>query len=490
MIATMSQQAPTLSLPTSHPSASKKPRLSLQIKSSAVATVKPGAALKADIDPTSTTAFNTLSNAYAAAIELCSPKVATPPPAFDSKSPASNVRKSGLRLVTNAEPSKTPIFPSQHTQTPGPFNITYPDTPTAAFSAISPSTAYPRANIPSFTFTPPQSAHPSDESTQRMFSFTHSRHVDAGASMSPRTPRRRATTGNQHITAPYTHPRSLHSILRNSPLPPRSALAPMSPTRASRRLADRVGKKLCFNNPLTQTITTERYIKSHIDLLAEEASPHSATDSEAEGIETLDLAMAYTGDETRDGGQTPGPFEEMRRRMAGLGADSDSETPGTKKRKRKEKKRRWVWTIGVNEDENEDQEPSPVNSSRSQSPENQSQVQNTATNCQAEDSEQASAIKIQIPFEASNKDPVSAAPVTAIECPSEASDKAPMTTIDLQTDSVKTPMTAIKRWPEVPDYNMVAMEVEELPEPLAPAITIDSSGDTDMIDRPSTSHSI
>jgi hypothetical protein len=264
----------------------------------------------------------------------------------------------------------------------------------------------------------------------------------------------------------------------------------MSPTRASRRLADRVGKKLCFNNPLTQTITTERYIKSHIDLLAEEASPHSATDSEAEGIETLDLAMAYTGDETRDGGQTPGPFEEMRRRMAGLGADSDSETPGTKKRKRKEKKRRWVWTIGVNEDENEDQEPSPVNSSRSQSPENQSQVQNTATNCQAEDSEQASAIKIQIPFEASNRDPVSAAPVTAIECPSEASDKAPMTTIDLQTDSVKTPMTAIKRWPEVPDYNMVAMEVEELPEPLAPAITIDSSGDTDMIDRPSTSHSI
>jgi hypothetical protein len=51
--------------------------------------------------------------------------------------------------------------------------------------------------------------------------------------------------------------------------------------------------------------------------------------------------MEYTGDETRDGGSTPGPFEEMRRRMA----DSGLETPARKKRKRKDKKRKWEWTI-------------------------------------------------------------------------------------------------------------------------------------------------
>lgn len=56
--------------------------------------------------------------------------------------------------------------------------------------------------------------------------------------------------------------------------------------------------------------------------------------------------MKYTGDETRDGGQTPGPFEEMRRRMA----ESGLETPASRKRKRKDKKRKWRWTIGDGED--------------------------------------------------------------------------------------------------------------------------------------------
>lgn len=90
----------------------------------------------------------------------------------------------------------------------------------------------------------------------------------------------------------------------------------------------------------------------------EDASPYSAVESEAG---TLDLAMAYTGDETRDGGQTPGPFEEMRRRMAGLGDDESVDAGaevdggnGPKKRKRKEKSRQWVWTIGVNEEDGED----------------------------------------------------------------------------------------------------------------------------------------
>jgi hypothetical protein len=118
----------------------------------------------------------------------------------------------------------------------------------------------------------------------------------------------------------------------------------------SLRLASRAAKKVGYNDPLTQTITTNKYVKSHIDLLAEE-SPYSATDPEAEKLGTLDLTMAYTGDETRDGGQTPGPFEEMRRRMA----ESGLETPGAKKRKRREKKRKWEWTISSAEGEEEEE---------------------------------------------------------------------------------------------------------------------------------------
>jgi hypothetical protein len=113
----------------------------------------------------------------------------------------------------------------------------------------------------------------------------------------------------------------------------------------SLRLANRANKKVGYNDPLTQTITTNKYVKSHIDLLSED-SPFSATDSEKEKLETLDIAMAYAGEETRDGGETPGPFEEMRRRMA----ESDLETPGSRKRKRREKKRKWEWTITTPED--------------------------------------------------------------------------------------------------------------------------------------------
>ncbi len=118
------------------------------------------------------------------------------------------------------------------------------------------------------------------------------------------------------------------------------------------RIANRVAKRVGYNDPLTQTITTNQYVKSHIDLLAEE-SPYSATDPDTEKTETLEYTLAYAGDETRDGGQTPGPFEEMRRRMA----ESGLETPATRKRKRKEKKRKWEWTITNGEmDEEEEQE--------------------------------------------------------------------------------------------------------------------------------------
>ncbi|KUJ18253.1 uncharacterized protein LY89DRAFT_746513 [Mollisia scopiformis] len=340
-----------MSLNTAPSSPPKRPRLSLQIKTPAAPQVlgKSVTALKADIDPSSPTAFNTLSNAYAAAIENSSPKTSRPLSDFRTAKPTS------LRLqTTNVNDADAGyVHPSQRTQTPGPFSITYPDTPTSAYPTTTsdePETEgglKPIASATSFTFTPPQSAG-SEQTGLRVFTFSANAPSKSSPS-TPRTPRRRMTVGSQYQIAPYTHPRSLHSILRNSPLPPRATATPATPSRMSMRIANRAAKKVGYNDPLEQTITTNKYVRSHIDLLAEE-SPYSAIDPEAEKLGILD-PMVYTGDETRDGGQTPGPFEEMRRRMA----ESELETPGARKRKRREKKRKWEWTITNAETEGEEE---------------------------------------------------------------------------------------------------------------------------------------
>ncbi len=346
MTASSRQLPSVMTLSPSNSSPPKRPRLSLQIKTPATPQTfrNSATAVRADINPTSPTAFNTLSNAYAAAIENASPRTARPPP--ESKRPTS------LRLETTMiARGNDYTHPSQRTQTPGPFSITYPETPSSAFPDSAPPTAHPESmptkpavppsTASAFTFTPPQSAG-SDKPMVRVFTFAAN--TNLGTSGSPKTPRRRVMIGTQGQAAPYTHPRALHSILRNSPLPPRSAA---TPTRVSMRLANRANKKVGYNDPLTQTITTNKYVKSHIDLLSEDFPFCSAEEAEKEELETLDVAMAYTGDRMRDGCQTPGPFEEMRRRMA----ESDLETPGSRKRKRKEKKRKWEWTITSSEDE-------------------------------------------------------------------------------------------------------------------------------------------
>ncbi|KAI9055866.1 hypothetical protein LZ554_000804 [Drepanopeziza brunnea f. sp. 'monogermtubi'] len=339
-----------MSLATTPSMPPKRPRLSLQTKTPTVHTLgKSATALKSDFDPSSPTAFNTLSNAYAAAIENASPRTARPLP--ESKSTVA--RRTPLRLETaNVGGNSDYIHPSQRTQTPGPFSSLYPDTPSSAFpSSLTLSAAHLQA--PSepkrpFSFTPPQSAA-SDQPVPKIFTFA-SQNTTSSSPSTPRTSRRRLTFGSQ--TAPYTHPRALRSILRNSPLPPPSAMTPATPSRISTRLASKASKKVGYNDPLTQTITTNKYVKSHIDLLVED-SPHSATDPEMAQLEALDVTMAYTGDETRDGGQTPGPFEEMRRRMA----ESDLENPGARKRRRREKKRRWEWTISTSETGDGDDAP-------------------------------------------------------------------------------------------------------------------------------------
>ncbi|KAF4630393.1 hypothetical protein G7Y89_g7743 [Cudoniella acicularis] len=288
----------------------KRPRLSLQIKTPATAVTfgKSSTALKVDVDPASPTAFNTLSNAYATAIENASPRTAKPMSAN-----IKSLKPTSLRLETKNFNSDGYVHPSRRTNTPGLFTITYPDTPSSALPGSTPISGPAEAKqlsataATAFTFTPPQSAGTTDQSQSRIFTF------DANVSN-----------------------KANPSILRNSPLPPRSTITPATPTRASLRLANKAAKKVGYNDPLTQTITTNKYIKSHIELLAED-SPFSATIPEAESI---DAALAYAND-TRDGGQTPGPFEEMRRRMA----ESELETPGARKRRRKEKKRKWEWTI-------------------------------------------------------------------------------------------------------------------------------------------------
>jgi hypothetical protein len=334
----------------------KRPRLSLQIKAlSTGPSMRTSRTLAAVVDPKSPTSFNTLSNVYVTAIGRGTPTTQEPLTAINTKG-----QQPVLRLQTQQEQGTF-----QQWRDPTPYTANLPDTPLTA-QPMSPSVAM-EITFPSsiqMTATPPMSAGPVDPAAPA-FSFDakdiQRKQPSSATAQTPtaRTPRRRTTfptSGGR--PAPYTHVRGVHSILRNSPLPPRSAQTPISPRRQSLRLAEKAARRVGYESPLTQTITTNLYTKSHIDLLFEEASPYSPSNAAENPEIALDLTMAYTGDETRDGGQTPGPFEEMRRRMAGLGTEtpisatsSVTSAGGIRKRKKKDKKRRWVWTIGQDDDE-------------------------------------------------------------------------------------------------------------------------------------------
>lgn len=322
----------------SHQSPPKKPRLSLQINPAV------GPAARAprgfSVDPKDPTTFNTLSNAYVTAIERSTPLTAINTlQAFSLNTPV-EYKDSKMRVTT-------------------PYIANYPETPLSAHadSPLQPmQITYPSA----MTATPPLSAGPADANSSKVFTFSPADTANSPAAQtqvsSPITPARRRPAPYQlaglGLQPPYSHPRTLHSILRNSPLPPRTAIPPQSPRRQSLRLQEKANKKVEYHSPLTQDIVTQWYTKSHIDLLAEEASP--ASPANLPSAEPLDLAMAFTAQEIEDGGQTPGPYEEVRRRIAGLptGTPTSPSGPnGIRKRKRKEKKRRWVWTIGQEEEE-------------------------------------------------------------------------------------------------------------------------------------------
>lgn len=347
---------------------SRRPKLSLQIKPATTPQVRTRKSALAHANPRSPTTFNTLSNVYVTAIERSTPVQSTPLTAINTQLQHQEQHQP-LRLQTDL----TAFKDHQHRAQSPYNNTTYPDTPLSA-NPISPAQqmdiVFPSQQM---TATPPLSAGPTEPSGPKPFSFVH---ADAKKMISmPQSPaqaRRRAiygAFGAAVAKAPYSHNRSLHSILRNSPLPPTSAISssPISPRRQSRRLQEKAARRVGYESPLTQTITTEKYTRSHIDLLAEEEpSPYTPSPAVEDSEMMLDIAMQAAYHETRDGGQTPGPFEEMRRRMTTLGTGaetttSSSTTPavlsprteGVRKRKKKEKKRKWVWTIGKEEDDND-----------------------------------------------------------------------------------------------------------------------------------------
>ncbi|RYO75242.1 hypothetical protein DL764_010528 [Monosporascus ibericus] len=329
------------------PAVLKRPKLSLQTKPATSSHGRARRSSLANADHRSPTSFNTLSNVYVTAIERSTPVQSTPLTAINTQQP--------LRLQTDSE---TLGGHQQWLRTP--LTAIYPDTPLSA-NPMSPAQqmdiVFPSQQM---TATPPLSAGAAESSGQKSFSFPNTERDHQGVPVSPAQTRRRVMYApfGSAAKAPYSHNRSLHSILRNSPLPPASAKSPISPRRQSRRLQEKAARRVGYESPLTRTITTEKYTRSHIDLLVEEASPYTPSPTAEDSERVLDPAVAYSGDETRDGGQTPGPFEEMRRRMTRLGTETPvalSPRPdgGVRKRSstKKEKKRRWVWTIGNQEGE-------------------------------------------------------------------------------------------------------------------------------------------
>ncbi|KAL2017272.1 hypothetical protein VTK56DRAFT_2341 [Thermocarpiscus australiensis] len=402
---------------TSPQSPPKRPRLSLQIKALANGpSVRTSRCLAAAVDVKSPTAFNTLSNVYATAVDRSTPVQENPPTAILAGKPV-------LRLQTQSVTGKD-------RRTPAPYLGPYLDTPLSS-QPMSPAVAkeicFPSAAM---TATPPLSAQPQEQSGAQVFTFDAKDTGVRQPAATTQSSKRRTTMPTGTSKLPYTHPRTLRSILRNSPLPPLSTRSPDSPRRQSRRLQEKAARRVAYNSPLEQTITTSKYTKSHIDLLAEDATPVSPTPTSSDdGDSAFDQAMADMSSQTRDGGQTPGPFEEMRRRMANMHASSPAPVAlsptggGIRKRggKRKEKKRRWVWTIGQDDDADEAESPAPAAAAAAPSvsvpvlaipapkPRTRSQKQAQA---QAE-LEKAAAAAVQVPLLAVPVPPVRAADAQA-----------------------------------------------------------------------------
>ncbi|KAI1438999.1 hypothetical protein GGR50DRAFT_685064 [Xylaria sp. CBS 124048] len=310
----------------------QRPRLSLQTKSVHVPGIRSRSCFNL-ADPKSPTAFNTLSNIYVTAIERSTPTSQCAPPLTAMK------LKQPLKLRTDAD-----TLQGQSQNVPVP-NSAAPGTPLSA-NPVSPAQQMDVVYPSTMTATPPLSAG-SVEPERKVFTFNSS---DISRQAAPSSPARRRVnftgTGSE-CRPPYTHNKSLRSILRNSPLHPSSIRSPSSPRKLSVRIHEKVERRVGYDSPLTQTIITEKYTKSHIDLLAEDASPYP----QSPALEDSEKALAHADEETRDG-----EFTDMARRITSLAEKSipSSRIDGLPGRKSREKKRKWVWTIGKEDDEGEE----------------------------------------------------------------------------------------------------------------------------------------
>ncbi|KAI2642252.1 hypothetical protein GGS21DRAFT_296751 [Xylaria nigripes] len=315
----------------------QRPRLSIQTKDAHV----PGSRSRdfCDFDPKSPTAFNTLSNVYITAIDRSTPATqSTPITAMKLRQPLK------LRTDPDTLQNRQQVVQKPCVGIPGTPSSSNPVSPSQQMDIVYPST---------MTATPPISAGVV-ESGRKIFTFSSVDINHQPAQLSP-TAQARRRISFADIRAPYSHNRSLHSILRNSPLQSASARSPSSPRKQSFRIKEKVERRVGYDSPLTQTITTEKYTKSHIDLFFEDASPYSPSPILEDSEMMLDLAMAYTSEETRDG-DIMSRSEEKKRRAMNVAAKTlvpSSRLDGIRKRKVKDRKRKWVWTIGIEDDESE-----------------------------------------------------------------------------------------------------------------------------------------
>ncbi|KAG5976670.1 hypothetical protein E4U58_000003 [Claviceps cyperi] len=329
--------------PQRTPNISKRPRLSLETRS---ACSPPSIGLGGQpMDLSDATSFNTVSNTYISASERFS---ALPPGPFTALDPLQTAEPETAVEKASLRPQlMTPLARTCH-NTPVSAQLTLPQ----RINLLYPSTGSPSSPLLA-------------EALDKNFALS-----SADTSSAPRWPSIRSSCDDrspfQRKTAlacsvpptrmPYTHPRSLHSILRNSPLPPSSTLPhSSSPRRQCLRLGEKTAKKVEYDSPLEEEITTSTYIKSHIDLLAEDGSPLSPSDVLPI---VLGIGFSFTRDETQKDGQAAGLFEDVRGKGAGLVAESPIRSNkesicANRKRNRREKKRRWVWTIGQDAEDEE-----------------------------------------------------------------------------------------------------------------------------------------
>ncbi|PHH73202.1 hypothetical protein CDD82_5608 [Ophiocordyceps australis] len=273
-----------------------------------------------------------------------------------SKRPRLSLKIKTTGLTNDAAPTAlapSHMAPGHHGRAATPhLASSYPDTPLTA------SLPCPRSHAGVMTATPPLSAEtdepPAVASAFACCSEHLSRRQTNLEARSHDTPTAQAHASSDSEPAadarcslPYTHPHSLHSILRNSPL-----FCTTPSTASSRRhhhhhllhqqhqhsLHQRTCKRVEYDSPLTQEITTNTYTKSHIDLLVEDmSSPNSPPSPQA----------APWANGVQDAGQTPGPFDSLHR------------TTASRKRKRLvDKRRHWVWTIEPDNDDDAHDGPS------------------------------------------------------------------------------------------------------------------------------------